>query len=420
MDEEQNETCAEEANQVASEIKPSMHYLTMKYLIVFLAVVATATRLQALSNDLYGVIEIGSSGVKPLVVKAHPPKEILNESEDTEQTVDSFNVTPVKVDDLNPLLESQADNVAQAVLKVRQQMIDTMGVPLEHIYVVGSSGLGSQPSKVGVEAKVNERLGIKMEFITSEREAELAMRGVMDTLPPQWRSKRYKEVLFLDIGSGNSRGAYMGSADPIEIKSFELPWGTKSFAGAVDKARKDLPFGTVADDLISSTVRPAMQEAVQLHPGLQNLNRYYIAGGASFALATILHPGDYQEFVPLQRGDIKTFIAAAADAAEAVATEVRKPGDKKLTIEEFAHNRLQAFLKDVPSAKREEIRAKAEDDLQRVFRKIFSGNQMIAASKLLQTMDAEFGIDRKKVFFSRPALYAWPLGYVAGKMTTTK
>lgn len=390
------------------------------------AVLGLAANLQAQSNDdLFGVIEIGSSGVKPLMLKALPDQT----SDDPEQSVNSFNVEKVTVEDLTPLVESQAPKVAAAVAAVRQQMIEKMGVPAEHVYIVGSSGLGGvEASRKAVAAQIKEKLGIEMEFIAADQEAELAFTGVMSTVPANFRQQRYREVLFLDIGSGNTKGAYMASEKPFVVKAFEMPWGTKKFADFVDKERGDTPFAEAAEQYRRSHLRPSLRENAGLVPGLDQLRRCYLAGGASFALATVLHPAQKSRtegFVYLDRGDIPKFLAAVQDASDALAPDLQKPGRKKLTIEQYFQERLGEAMKDlakngVPEAKRNEMKARAEADMQTIMKKVFSGNQMIAAAKLLQTMDAEFGIDRKSVLFAQNALYAWPFGYVKRKINAAR
>lgn len=267
--------------------------------------------VHAQQSDLYGIIEIGSSGIKPLVIQALP----VNET--TEPPPAGTEIEPYQVREKMPTIEDNAMNEDAAaktttdVLATFAAMRTQYSVPASQIYVVGSSGLAAQPSKTVVETKVNAGLPAeapRMEFITAEEEAALAFRGVMDRLPPFWRAKRYPQVLFLDIGSGNMRGAYVTRTSPFTIGTFEIPWGTKTFGKKVDAVRGEKPFVTAAEELRKTEVVQALRSASQRFPGLQNLNRVYLAGGASYAMTTLLHP-DRQtgDFVPLNQGDIELF-----------------------------------------------------------------------------------------------------------------
>lgn len=365
------------------------------------ALVAIAFSLgivHAQQSDLYGVIEIGSSGIKPLVLQALPVTEAA------EPPPAGTEIEPYRVREKMPTIDDNAMNEEAAakttadVLATIETMRRQYSVPASQIYVVGSSGLAAQPSKAVVEKKVNEGLPAeapRMEFISAEDEATLAFQGVMDRLPPYWRAKRYPQVLFLDIGSGNMRGAYVTRTKPFTIGTFEIPWGTKTFGKKVDATRGEKPFVAAAEELRKTEVVAALRSASQRFPGLQNINRVYLAGGASYALTTLLHPDKQSgDFVPLKPGDIETFHRKATTDAASL---------------------MQPDFDSFQFASKE-AEARAREDIERIMKTIFSGNQIVSAADLLLALNNEFDIKHKTVFFARSALYAWPMGYLARKI----
>jgi hypothetical protein len=332
------------------------------------------------------VVEIGASGVKGMVVQT------LKSATDTE-------VPPIKMLkqyeplDKNAFTAEAASRVEGAVAQMHKQMQDEFKVPDNHFYLVGSSGIPSEV-KSAVAGKTFSEGAI--EFIDPEKEATLVFRGIVP-------NRRLSQVVVLDLGSGNSKGAYVAKTKPsVTFTTFAMPLGTKTYADEVNKKRKDgSQFMIVADPLRTELILPAVQGMVRDFPGMQNLRRVYLAGGIPWAMVTLLHPetigpdkdGREAAWVKVTMQDIDNFYnKATTDPA--------------------------ALLQPDLSAVRKENRQKAEDEVARLRKSVFNQDQLAAGAQILKTFADEMHFDKKDaILFSRNALYAWPQGYILEKLS---
>jgi hypothetical protein len=296
----------------------------------------------------------------------------------------------------NALNESAADSVAEIVAKLRNSLQTEYRVAADRVFIVGSSGLAAAPSRGVVEKKVNTATGGTMEFISADDEAKLVFKGILLQVPKSVREERLLEVVVLDIGSGNSRGAWISEPGTRTLSSFQMAYGTKSFAKEVDKGRGEKPFLSCVEKYGESQLLSAIKDANQKAPGLSSMKRYYMVGGASWALATLTHPEQINRaFVPLTSGDIAKFRRI-----------VRTRPDEPLTFEST-----------LPGTRPSKATlAAARKDFDAVTRKAFTRDQLIAASEILSRLDRELKLNKKTIRFARGGLYAWPIGYLARKM----
>ena len=334
--------------------------------------------------DAYAVVEVGASGVKGMVVQTlpasadaeAPPIKMLKEYE------------PL---DKNAFTAEAASRVEGAVAQLHKQMQDEFKVPDNHFYLVGSSGIPPEV-KNAIAGKTFAEGAI--EFIDPAQEASLVFRGIVP-------ARRLSQVVVLDIGSGNSKGAYVEKAKPaLSFTTFAIPWGTKTYAQEVNKKRKDgSQFMIVADPLRTELLLPAVQSAVRDFPGMQNLRRAYLAGGIAWAMVTLLHP---ETVGPDKNGHEDAWV--------------------KVTVEDIAnfYNKATtdpaALLQPSLTGVRKENRQKAQDEIARVG-KVFNQDQLMGGAQILKTFSDEMHFERKDaVLFSRGALYAWPQGYILEKL----
>jgi hypothetical protein len=342
-----------------------------------------------LGEDVYAVVEIGASGVKGMVVQnlpanadpENPPTKMLKQYE------------PL---DKNAFTAEAASRVAAAVAQLHQQMQEEFKVPENHFYLVGSSGIPPEVKSALAGKTFIE--GATIEYIDAAKEATLVFRGIVP-------ARRLSQVVVLDIGSGNTKGAYVEKVKPeLTFTTYAIPWGTKTFAQEINARRKDAAqFMIIADPLRTELVLPAVRSAVRDFPGMQNLRRVYLAGGIPWALATLLHPdeigsdkkGRESSWVKLSVADIANFYAKATT-------------DPALL--------LQPDLSGVGK----ENRPKAEEEVGRVG-KVFNQDQLAAGALILKTCAEEMHFERKEaIYFARRALYAWPQGYVLEKLAAER
>lgn len=364
-------------------------YFLFAIVALFCPLFCPATMAAEGGNDIYAVVEIGASGVKGVVVQTvaenadpeNPPIKTLKQYE------------PL---DKNAFTAEAAARVGDAVAQMHKQMLEEFKVPENHFYVVGSSGIPADV-KSAIAGKTFLE-GVTVEYIDAVKEATLVFRGIV---PP----KRLSQVVVLDIGSGNSKGAYVEKTKPgLTFTTYSIPWGTKTYAQEINKGRKDgSQFMVVADPLRKELILPAVQSAVRDFPGMQNLRRAYLAGGIPWAMATLLHP---EEIGTDKKGRESAWVKITAeDIAKFYSKATTDPA---------------ALLQPDLAGVRKENRQKAEDEVARVG-KVFNHDQLMAGAQILKTFADEMHFERKEaIYFARRALYAWPQGYILEKLAANK
>ncbi len=330
------------------------------------------------AENVYGVIEIGSKGIKASAIQKLPD----NPSAEVPPTKKLKDYEPVDKDAAK--LESiKSGRVVPAVAELARRMEEDYHLQRSHLFLVGSSGLAEENRRLLGTLTFAEG---QMAFINPTQEATLVFKGIVP-------KHRLSQVVVLDIGSGNSKGAYLEKGS--EFATYSIPLGTVTYADLVTAARGDATFAAAAETQRTAKLLPAVRSCTQLFPGLQNKRRAYLAGGTPWALATLLHPdqvgadakGVRHDWVKLQASDIDTYLAKAkADTA--------------------------ALLKPSLDGVRPENREEAEKDIAKIGT-IFTADQILAGAQILKAFADEMQFTKKDaIFFSRRALYAWPHGYL--------
>ncbi|HJT77804.1 MAG TPA: hypothetical protein VJ739_11445, partial [Gemmataceae bacterium] len=282
------------------------------------------------------------------------------------------------------------EDTAQAVAGFAARMRQEYHVPAERLYVVGSSGLfsalaGNQnaiaANKQALAAAVRGACGLPVQFIDVRREVELSLEG---TIPVRDADGA---VLF-DIGGGNTKGGYR---DGKNLVSAGIPFGSLTFTDLVKKHARDGGFAATAEGLRGEVLVPALRKALAGKPGFTERDRVFLSGGACWALATLIRPGDRGDYVALTAADIDAYRKLLLDARGAFpAPDLASVGD--------------------PAA-----REAARMEIEQV-RGVYKPEQLLAGAEILQALAGELGFaGGKKVYFARNAQVAWILAYVAEK-----
>lgn len=344
---------------------------------VFLAASGVAWAASANPDDSFGVIEVGSSGIKALVVE-QTPNDPEGSPMRTLKQYDPVDKNAFTVD------AAASGRVSEAVKRIHQEMQDEFKLPKGHFFVVGSSGLPAEVRRVLTDTIYDE--GVKMDFITPEMEARYEFQGIVPR-------GRYPEVVLVDIGSGNTKGGYVEKLTPeLKIAIFNIALGTKTYAQEINKARGDGAFRVTAEVLRKEKLIPLIAEPVQQFPGLQNSPRLYLAGGICWAMATLLHPNSVDSaWTTLTKDEIKSFCDRAMS------------NPRQLLTPSF--DKVDAKVLD-----------KVKDETARIG-KVFNEDQLMAGAQILITfLDRIHYQEKKAIFFARRGLYAWPAGYVLEKI----
>jgi hypothetical protein len=337
-------------------------------------------------ENVYGVIEIGASGIKAVVIQKTfddptadtPPTKTLKEYEPADKN--AGNLEAVK-----------SGRVVSAVSEIVHRMETDYAVPRTHLYLVGSSGLPAENRSLLSALTFSEG---QIDFIKPNQEAILVFKGIVPV-------HRLNQVVVLDLGSGNSKGAYLESSKDGDFATYSMQFGTKSWAAAVNASRTgDNSFAAAADVLRGSKLLPAVRACVEQFPGMQGRRRVYLAGGTAWAMATLMHPdqigananGFRSNWVKLNMHDVDNYLKMATD----------NPG---------------ALLHPVLTSVNERNRKEAEDEVARVST-VFTQEQILAGAQVLKAFSDEMQFAGKDaLFFSRRALYAWPHGYLLEKLS---
>ena len=339
--------------------------------------------------DVYGGVEIGAKGVKAAVIDATGGADgfhVRTLMSATKNTTPAAGLASTGKFDAAALKDT-----AEAVAAFADQMRKDHMVPAERIYVVGSSGLlaalGSDKDAVRanrqiLEDAVQTASGLKMTFIDARREVELSVEGTIPT-------KYADSALLLDVGSGNTKGGFRGPGS--DCVSMSVPYGSVTFADLIKKRSEKTAFPDEAAALREEMLAPALKKAIADKPELAKRERVYLSGGAVWALATLVRPGDRGDYVALTPEDIDAYRALLRKDAGAF------PAPDLSGIADAA------------------TREAAEKEIAQV-KTVFKPEQLLAGAELLKALSDEFGFGKdKKVFFARDAQVGWILAYVVEK-----
>jgi Ppx/GppA phosphatase family len=337
------------------------------------------------SGNLFGAIEVGGKGVKGKVIQ-----ELATLNEDgakltifRKEKIEDRNVTAVDPNSKSATVE--------AVKSTFHDIQKRFNISCEQIVIYGSSGLAEKaPHKEVIAQEVRQATGRTMKFITSEEEASFVFDGVV----PAWR---LNEVIVVDIGSGNTKGAYLDSNN--KHITFSFPFGTVTFTNEVKESQGNIDFTKAAENVKQKKLVPQIASEVQLKPGMQTLPRVYLAGGISWSLFTLTRPcskeytvrGKREErldsFAPISSEDIKTFYYNATQDRKAL---------------------FNPDLSNCSAERREEV----QKEIAKIKTDTFSEDNLIAGAEILRAFNQELNFSGKQVFFVRSAKDALPIGYL--------
>lgn len=342
----------------------------------------TATNLFAQSDqkaNLFGGIEIGSKGVKITVVDILNPKKAVFEIKDfwTENTGIARGIS---ID--GNLQKDDIDKTAIIVAQNYYKLLNEYKIEDAKIFIIGSSGVAMAKNTDDLVAKVKELTKRTMDFITSETEAKLLVKG---GIPPS----RYLNALILDIGGGNTKGGFVGvfNDDNFVFMPLNLNLGTITLTEKIKKKAKNEDF----IEFLKSTSRYKdslgieVDKMYDVRPLARQKKYIYMSGGAVWAFATLTATRPIDNF-------------------------------HEFTIQEVKNYHVQ-LLGDF--AKFEDT-AKTNKDIERVL-KTYSQRHLISANDLLlSTLERIEDPDDKKIYFVRQGQIAWLLAYVVDTAKNAK
>ena len=251
-------------------------------------------------------------------------------------------------------LDLLAKDTEEVVSELREGA-KTKNLGTLQLYGVGSSGLATVCNKDEVIAKIQERTGICMEFITASDEARYSLGFVLPR-------DRYRSLV-LDIGGGNTKAGYYvvtkGAAwPPREWHGFEIEYGARTLkdkalklmaSPRLDAQGQALPafdYYQAVDAVLQKEVLPRIEELKLENSALENFSQVYMLGGVVWATSTRMKPVQQEEWAisSLATGDFERVLATIKDGTfgEFSGTEFGPQVSRK--TREDAENELQDVL----------------------------------------------------------------------------
>lgn len=249
----------------------------------------TSLKLKYTNSTVYSGIEVGSKGVKMSLV------EIGKNA----QASGAFNIlkdTSVNTDFIT-FSQSTFQATLQELCSLYQTAQNLYKIPTARIFTAISSGVKMQAEKENKTAQILQLIDSfrtrihdpakEVAVIDVQQEALLSHLGIVP------ESRRYNTFL-IDIGSGNTKGGFFPYGNSKDFYLFQLNWGTKSTANAVEKRLEEdnslANYQRQLTRVLAGAENSEIIYAVNVS-GAYPLSDYVaFSGGIAWAAATLLHP----------------------------------------------------------------------------------------------------------------------------------
>jgi hypothetical protein len=345
---------------------------------------------------IYGGVEIGSSGVKMVVVEMWNQGGVtgFNVLENNDKDTEIVKVAR-GAKDFDP---EKLKKTTKAIKEYFDKLHDDRHIPLDNIFIVSSSGVLSpfdkdveafQRNRARLAQEVKEKTGKELAFIDAAEEARYSTTSIVAKVDRE-------KSLLLDIGSGNSKG---GGFDKREnFLDIELELGSKTYEGRIlEKKFTNESFVQAARRLTPEEIVAPLRRKVAEEPLLTPRPKVHLIGGIVWAMATFTHPEwQLERRLTLTAQDIDAFQQMVeTNDAEANRNDVLR----------------RARMKG-PDA----LVAAVEEDLNRIQKNVFKDqNRLVAGSHILKCISEAYDLKNKEISFFRLGHYSWMLGYVLKK-----
>jgi hypothetical protein len=264
-------------------------------------------RLKYKKSEVYAGIEVGSKGVKMSLVEI---------SRDGQKNLD-FNIlkdTAVNTDFISFTTPSFKATLA-GLTGLYNTAINDYKLPAHKIFTVVSSGVKVQAEKaeknIWIKNLVDSfKTSIKepsrqVEIIDVLQEARLSHLGIVPS------SRRYNTFL-IDIGSGNTKGGYFPNGNTSDFKLFQLSWGTKSTANAVEKRLEDDKtmnnYNKQLYRVLAGSANDEIVYSVNLSGAYNMSDNIAFSGGIAWSVATLINPELIENpVVPVTYDEVEKF-----------------------------------------------------------------------------------------------------------------
>ncbi len=346
--------------------------MKIKKLITHFFLFASVTLSIAQSKNLYGGIEIGGKGVKVSVIDVDNIKK--GDYEIKSFWTDNIGIAKgISIDGklLNEDIAKAVEIVTADFLKIKNEF----HVPVENIFVVGSSGVAQAKNTNELTEKIKTVINKDLEFITANNEGKMLMRGLIP-------AENYATSMVLDIGGGNTKGGYIDVLNNENFVFFpiNLNYGTITLTEAINKRTKSSSLSDFTEKAFGFLPELRDQVRAMYNSGKNALDKpnIYLSGGSVWAFYTLYNGLAKENFNEFKLEDVINY---------------------------------DAILKN--NFKKFEELAKKDPEIDKVL-KTYSQKHLISGSNILiVALEAIPNIDEKKLYFAKQGHIAWLVSYVA-------
>ena len=329
-----------------------MTHLSFKrvYLLCFIflagaqiAISQTANKPGFKEPKVFAGIEVGSKGVKMSIVEiatGGQQNQSLRILKDSAVNTDFISFTPAS---FLATLKGLTGLYSEALIQY--------SIPEEKIFTVISSGVQIQAEKNGqlsmlknladsFRSAINEPEKV-VDIVNVKQEAMLSHLGIVPEI------KRYNTFL-IDIGSGNTKGGFFPDDNNTQhFKLFQLTWGTRSVANAVEKKLEgDQTFDNYRKQLYRVLAGSAADEiiyAVNASDAYNINDNIVFSGGIAWSVATLINPELIENpVIPVTYAEVENFYNRIYEnysslSVNAICSQMNDPYlDKQLIATEVA------------------------------------------------------------------------------------
>lgn len=308
-----------------------------------MAISQTANKPGFKEPKLFAGIEVGSKGVKMSIVE-------ISSNGQHDQSLRVLKDSAVNTDFISFTRPSFLATL-KGLTGLYNEALIQYSIPDEKIFTVISSGVQIQAEKSGqlnMLASLSDsfRNAISVpekvvDIVNVTQEARLSHLGIIPDF------KRYNTFL-IDIGSGNTKGGFFPNDNNTEqFKLFQLTWGTKSVANAVEKKLEgDLSIDNYRKQLYRVLAGSAADEiiyAVNASDAYNINDNIVFSGGIAWSVATLINPELIENpVIPVTYNEVENFYQRIYEdysslSATAISSQMNDPFlDKQLIAKEVA------------------------------------------------------------------------------------
>ena len=373
------------------------HLLLLSFLFISNYIFSqTSFRSEYKEPKVYAGIEVGSKGVKMSIVEIGTDAQsntTFRMLKDSSVNTDFISFTQPA---FNATLKGLAALYSEAMI--------LYSIPTDKIFTVISSGVNIQAEKSGqvqmiriladsFRQIINEPLR-NVDIVDVTQEARLSHLGIIPD------AKRYNTFL-IDIGSGNTKGGFFPYDNNLNnFKLFQLTWGTKSVANAVEKKldadKSVVNFRNQLYRVLAGSADDEIIYAVNASDAYNINDNIVFSGGIAWSVATLISPELIENpVIPVTYEEVEKFYNRIFD--------------------EHASLTSAAIVKQVNDPYVDKVMVTKEVD--RV-NKVFDQKSLLAGTGLLLKIMRQFeGIYEKKDFYLvKNGQVGWISAYVKQKI----